>query len=117
MASDQHSTDDLRTRIEERAKGLSGGRSGGVRFHDGAVTVALDVSGLDEANQRDQWNRIKELMRDPTTTSKGLGAFDEQRVKSDLEMVKTYFGLEQPFEASSAFTNEFLDTSIKMPAK
>jgi NitT/TauT family transport system substrate-binding protein len=79
--------------------------------------LMASVSGLDEANQRDQWNRIKELMRDPTTTSKALGAFDDQRVKSDLEMVKTYFGLEQPFEASTAFTNEFLDTSIKMPAK
>jgi NitT/TauT family transport system substrate-binding protein len=79
--------------------------------------LMASVSGLDEANQRDQWNRIKELMRDPTTTSTALGAFENQRVKNDLEMVKTYFGLEQPFEASSAFTNEFLDTSIKMPAR
>jgi NitT/TauT family transport system substrate-binding protein len=79
--------------------------------------LMASVSGLDEANQRDQWNRIKELMRDPTTTSTALGAFDDQRVKSDLEMVKTYFGLDQPFEASTAFTNEFLDTSIKMQAE
>jgi NitT/TauT family transport system substrate-binding protein len=79
--------------------------------------LMASVSGLDEANQRDQWNRIKELMRDPTTTSTALGAFEDQRVKNDLEMVKTYFGLEQPFEASAAFTNEFLDTSIKMTAK
>lgn len=79
--------------------------------------LMASVSGLDEANQRDQWNRIKELMRDPTTTSTALGAFDDQRVKNDFEMVKTYFGLEQPFEASMAYTNEFLDTSIKMTAK
>ncbi|WP_414476411.1 ABC transporter substrate-binding protein [Microvirga sp. M2] len=79
--------------------------------------LMASVSGLDEANQRDQWNRIKELMRDPTTTSTALGAFDDQRVKNDFEMVKTYFGLEQPFEASTAYTNEFLDTSIKMTAK
>jgi len=79
--------------------------------------LMASVSGLDEANQRDQWNRIKELMRDPTTTSTALGAFDDQLVKNDFEMVKTYFGLEQPFEASAAFTNEFLDTSIKMTAK
>ena len=79
--------------------------------------LMASVSGLDEANQRDQWNRIKELMRDPTTTSTALGAFADQRVKNDFEMVKTYFGLEQPFEASAAFTNEFLDTSIKMTAK
>ncbi|MCB8823178.1 ABC transporter substrate-binding protein [Microvirga rosea] len=79
--------------------------------------LMASVSGLDEANQRDQWNRIKELMRDPTTTSTALGAFDDQRVKNDFEMVKTYFGLEQPFEASTAYTNEFLDTSIRMTAK
>ncbi|EIM26455.1 ABC transporter substrate-binding protein [Microvirga lotononidis] len=79
--------------------------------------LMASVSGLDEDNQRDQWNRIKELMRDPTTTSTALGAFDDQRVKNDFEMVKTYFGLEQPFEASTAYTNEFLDTSIKMTAK
>ena len=53
MASDQHSNDDPRSRIEARAKGLSGGRSGGVRFHDGTATVALDVSGLDEAARDD----------------------------------------------------------------
>lgn len=79
--------------------------------------LMASVSGLDEANQRDQWSRIKELMRDPTTTSVALGAFDSQRVKNDLDMVKTYFGLEQPFEASAAFTNEFLDTSVKMSRK
>jgi NitT/TauT family transport system substrate-binding protein len=79
--------------------------------------LMTSVSGLDEANQRDQWSRIKELMRDPTTTSTALGAFDDQRVKNDFEMVKTYFGLDQPFEASTAYTNEFLNTSIKMTAK
>ncbi|WP_262027406.1 ABC transporter substrate-binding protein [Microvirga sp. Mcv34] len=79
--------------------------------------LMASVSGLDEANQRDQWNRIKELMRDPTTASTALGAFDDQRVKNDFEMVKTYFGLEQPFEASTAYTNEFLDKSIKMAPK
>ncbi|AWM87792.1 ABC transporter substrate-binding protein [Microvirga sp. 17 mud 1-3] len=73
-----------------------------------------NVSGLDEANQRDQWKRIKELMRDPTTTSVALGAFDAERVKKDHEMVKTYFGMEQAFDPSEIYTNDFLDTSIKM---
>lgn len=79
--------------------------------------LMASVSGLDEANQRDQWNRIKELMRDPTTTSVALGAFDAQRVQKDLEMVKTYFGLEQPFDASASYSNEFLDKSVKMTAQ
>lgn len=53
MTSETHSNDELRTRIEERAKGLSGGRSGGVRLQDGIVTVALDVSGLDTPLRED----------------------------------------------------------------
>ncbi|MFC7398018.1 ABC transporter substrate-binding protein [Chelatococcus sp. GCM10030263] len=76
--------------------------------------LMASVSGLDEANQRDQWNRIKELMRDPTTTSVALGAFNADRVGSDMEMVKTYFGLEHAFEAKEIFTNDYLDPSIKM---
>lgn len=75
------------------------------------------VSGLDKANQLDQWKRILELMRDPTTTSVALGAFKPERVAEDYDLVQTYFGLEQPFKPESAFTNEFLDTAIKMPAK
>jgi NitT/TauT family transport system substrate-binding protein len=76
--------------------------------------LLADVSGLDEANQRDQWNRIKELMRDRTTTSVALGAFDAERMKADYELVKTYFGVEKPFEVSSAYTNKFLDHDLKM---
>jgi NitT/TauT family transport system substrate-binding protein len=76
--------------------------------------LMASVSGLDEPNQRDQWNRIKELMRDDTTVGVALGAFNAARVQSDYEMVKTYFGLEQPFEPVSAYTNDFLDPSIKM---
>ena len=37
-------------------------------------------------------------MRDETTTSVELGAFNSERIKSDYEMVKTYFGMEQPFD-------------------
>ena len=53
MTSELHNNDDLRARIEERAKGLSGGRSGGIRFQDGTVTVALDVSDLDGSARDD----------------------------------------------------------------
>lgn len=73
-----------------------------------------DVSGLDSRVQHDQWNRIKELMRDPTTTTVALGWFDPQRMASDYELVKTYFGLEKPFDIKEAYTDAFLDKSIKM---
>ena len=73
-----------------------------------------EVSGLDDRVQRDQWIRIKELMRDPYTTTIALGWFDPKRMESDYQLVKTYFGLEKPFEINSAYTDAFLDKSIKM---
>src|SRR3954465_5472638 len=42
--------------------------------------LMADVSGLNADNQRDQWERIKQLMRDDTTTKVALGAFDAGRV-------------------------------------
>ncbi|WP_274425282.1 ABC transporter substrate-binding protein [Chelativorans sp. YIM 93263] len=73
-----------------------------------------NVSGLERDNQRDQWNRIKELMTDPTTTSVALGAFDPARMQEDYEMVETYFGIESPFDVTSVYTNDFLDETVKM---
>ena len=76
--------------------------------------LLADVSGLDIANQRNQWQRIKELMRDRTTTTVGLGWFDASRIASDYALVRTYFSPERPFDVTKAYTNEFLDASIKM---
>lgn len=73
-----------------------------------------DVSGLDRTTQRNQWQRIKELMRDKTTTSVALGWFDAQRMAADYDLVKTYIGMDKPFDVKAAYTNEFLEQSIKM---
>lgn len=73
------------------------------------------VSGLDRSNQEDQWNRIQELMRDKTTTEVGLGAFDDARMKRDYDMVEKYFDLEKLFDFKTAYSNDYLDLSIKMP--
>ena len=74
-----------------------------------------DVSGLNEANQRDQWERIKQLMRDDTTTKVALGAFDGARVKSDYELVQTLIGIDKPFDPATLFSNEFLSQKALMP--
>jgi NitT/TauT family transport system substrate-binding protein len=76
--------------------------------------LMASVSGLDEANQRAQWERIKELMRDPTTTQVALGAFNEPRMQKDYTLVKTYFGMERDFDVAKVYTNEFLDKMLKM---
>jgi ATP-binding protein involved in chromosome partitioning len=80
MTSDQHNHDDLRTRIEERAKGLSGGRSGGIRFHDGTVTVALDVSGMDSASRDDLSAQLRDgLMLMPEVSEVRVAMTSERK--------------------------------------
>ena len=80
-----------------------------------ALTTA--VSGLSPDNQRDQWERIKTLMRDDTTMKVALGAFDAARVKTDYELVSTLIGVDKAFDPASIVTNDFLDKKVKMPAK
>ena len=74
------------------------------------------VSGLDEENQKRQWERIKFLMTDEFTTTKALGWIDGERMKKDYDLVQTYLGMEKPFDVQTAFTTKMLDTSIKMDA-
>ena len=74
------------------------------------------VSGLDKEDQERQWERIKFLMTDEFTTSKGLGWIDGERMKKDYDLVQTYLGMEKPFDVQTAFTTKMLDPSIKMDA-
>jgi NitT/TauT family transport system substrate-binding protein len=74
------------------------------------------VSGLDKENQERQWERIKYLMTDEFTTTKGLGWIDGERMKKDYELVQTYLGMEKPFDVQTAFSTKMLDGSIKMDA-
>jgi len=55
-------------------------------------------------------------MADEFTTTKGLGWIDENRMRTDYELVKTYLGIEKPFAVESAFTSNLLDPAIKMDA-
>jgi NitT/TauT family transport system substrate-binding protein len=79
--------------------------------------LMADVSGLNADNQRDQWERIKQLMRDDTTTKVALGAFDANRVKADYALVQSLIGIDKAFEPTTMFTNDFLDTKVRMTAK
>jgi NitT/TauT family transport system substrate-binding protein len=74
------------------------------------------ASGLDKENQERQWERIKFLMTDEFTTTKGLGWIDGERMKKDYELVQTYLGMEKPFEVGTAFSTKMLDPSVKMDA-
>ena len=74
------------------------------------------VTGLDREEQLLQWGRIKYLMADEFTTTKGLGWIDEGRMRKDYELVQTYLGIEKPFAVESAFTSRLLDPAVKMDA-
>jgi NitT/TauT family transport system substrate-binding protein len=84
---------------------------------DPCLAALLDqVSGLDKVNQERQWERIKYLMTDEFTTSKALGWIDGDRMTKDYELVKTYLGMEKPFDVQTAFSTKMLDPSVKMDA-
>jgi NitT/TauT family transport system substrate-binding protein len=65
-------------------------------------------------NELENWNLVMDLMSDPTSQTKGLGWMDDKRMADDYKLVETYFSLDKPFDIKSAYTNEFLDPSIKM---
>lgn len=72
-------------------------------------------TGLKKDNEMQNWGLVVELMTDETSQTKGLGYFDEARLKSDYELVDTYFDLEQPFDVLEAVTNAYIDTAITLP--
>jgi len=72
------------------------------------------ASGLNAADQLVNWQLTTVLMSDPVSRSAGLGWFDPKRMENDYRLVQTYIGLDKPFDVTTAYTNRFLDPSIKM---
>ena len=80
------------------------------------VQALIDANGaLQFDNELQNWNLVAALMRDKYSESVALGILDDSRMAADYEIVKTYIGLDAPFDVKVAYTNEFLDRSIKMP--
>ncbi len=73
-------------------------------------------SGLNVESQTVNWHEVEQLMSDSTSQSVALGWFDQKRMEETYNLVKTYIGLEKPFDVSGTYTDAFLDKSIKMKA-
>lgn len=71
-------------------------------------------SGLKFKDQMENWHEVEQLMSDKTSQTVALGWFDPQRMKNDYNLVKTYLGIEKPYDITKYYTNAFLDKSIKM---
>jgi len=59
------------------------------------------------------WELVVELMDHPVTRENALGYFDPARMEQDYTWVDASFDIE-PYNVQEAYTNEFLDTSVKM---
>jgi NitT/TauT family transport system substrate-binding protein len=80
------------------------------------VQALIDANGaLQYDNEMQNWELVEQLMRDKYSETVALGILDDARMAADYELVKTYIGLDKPFDVKVAYTNEFLDRSIKMP--
>jgi NitT/TauT family transport system substrate-binding protein len=80
------------------------------------VQALVDANGaLKFDNELTNWKLVEVLMSDKFSREVALGYLDPKRMADDYELVKTYVGIEKPFDVKTIYTNEFLDKSIKMP--
>jgi NitT/TauT family transport system substrate-binding protein len=79
------------------------------------VQALIDANGaLQFDNEMQNWELVEVLMSDKFSRSVALGYLDPDRMAADYDLVKTYVGLDAPFDVKTVYTNEFLDRSIKM---
>lgn len=72
-------------------------------------------TGLKQDNELQNWELVTELMSNEHSRSVGLGHFEEARMTDDYALVDKYFEIKNPYDVETIYTNEFIDTSIKMP--
>jgi NitT/TauT family transport system substrate-binding protein len=79
------------------------------------VQALVEANGaLQFDNELQNWRLVEVLMSDKFSKTVALGVLDDGRMAADYELVKTYIGLDAPYDVKTAYTNEFLDRSIKM---
>jgi len=79
------------------------------------VQALVDANGaLKYDNEMTNWQLVEVLMSDKFSKTVALGIHDDARMAADYALVKEYIGLDKEFDVKTAYTNEFLDRSIKM---
>jgi NitT/TauT family transport system substrate-binding protein len=72
-------------------------------------------SGLLYDNELTNWHLVSILMGDDTSRNVALGWHDDKRMADDYKLVDEFLKMEKPYDIKMAYTNEYLDKSIKMP--
>lgn len=79
------------------------------------VQALIEANGaLKMDNEQQNWALVEVLMSDKFSKTVALGIMDDARMAADYDLVKTYIGMDKPFDVKTSYTNEFLDRSIKM---
>ena len=87
-----------------------------VKTPEPCIRALVEANGaLLYDNELANWHLVTILMSDETSRNVALGWFDEQRMENDYKLVSEYLKIEKPYDVKTAYTNEFLDKSIKMP--
>jgi NitT/TauT family transport system substrate-binding protein len=91
-------------------------------FAECAKTPEPCVKALVEANgallydnELLNWHLVSILMNDETSRTVALGWHDDQRMQNDYNLVDQFLKMEKPYDVKTAYTNEFLAQSVKMP--
>lgn len=80
------------------------------------VKALVDANGaLQFDNELQNWHLVEVLMSDKFSREVALGIHEDGRMRADYELVRDYVGIDKPFDVRAAYTNEFLDRSIRMP--
>ncbi len=88
-------------------------------YHKSWIDVLVEAnSGLKADDQIVNLQEVEELISDKIWQTVALVWFYPKRMENDYNLVKTYIGVDEPFDMTKYYTNAFLDKAIKMvPAK
>ena len=82
---------------------------------DPCVQALIDANGALKFDQEMMnWRLVEVLMSDPVSRSVALGWMDDARMAHDYKLLDTYLHFDREFDVKQAYTNRFLDKSIKM---
>ena len=88
-----------------------------VKTPEPCVRALVEANGaLLYDNEMVNWQLVTVLMSDATSRGVALGWHDDKRMADDYKLVEEYIKIDKPFDIRAAYTNDFLDKSIKMVA-
>jgi NitT/TauT family transport system substrate-binding protein len=83
---------------------------------DPCIKALVDSAGaLKFDNELLNWHLVTILMSDEISRTVALGWHDDKRMADDYKLVDEYLKMEKPYDIKAAYTNDFLDKSVKMP--